>query len=204
MIDISIMVYTFLANGNVRNITPYLAPCSAAIMASNTNTVRQRRSHQLVRRLLKATEDPIILGDQRKDVGSSSSSRQEVGAKRKRKGDSVSSRTSNLDEEQIVRWHAQTLLAADQKMQEKSAVVERSRQKLVASMEINSSTDSQRKKARVTVGASRTPATDMMALHEPTFNKKRHAQERELKKMQKLKDALKTLQQQKKKRRKQK
>jgi len=149
-------------------------------------------SQQLVRKLLRATEEKdTILVPPAAGKKKSASARQQ-NKKRKRRGEE--DEAVAMTEDQIVDWHVQTLiLGVDRKMAARGSrnsnarAIEKTRRRL-----------DQRQEAKTTTaiqppgrGCGRTSAAQKTP--EPTFNKKRYEAEKKQKKLEKLRRALKTL-----------
>lgn len=143
-------------------------------------------SQQLVRKLLRATEDEnAALG------APAAGARQQNNKKRKRRGEEDEAAVE-MSEDQIVDWHVQTLiLGLDRKMAARglrnssARAIDKSLRRL-----------EQRQEAKPAIqppgsGCGRTSAAQKRP--EPTFNKKRYEAEKKQKKLQKLRRALKAL-----------
>jgi hypothetical protein len=146
-------------------------------------------SQQMVRKLLKAT--------------ASAAPEEEVSKKSKRKRHkdktALDEQQPAVTEQDVLAWHTQTLLVTDRKMaatgskHSNAAAFGKSLQKLERKIEME-----QNKRLKTVsqqgAGAARTSASSRaLQTNEPTFDKKRHEQEREQKKLHKLAKALKTM-----------
>lgn len=151
-------------------------------------------SHQLVRKLLNATSaEQEGHGTQKKDDSNQ--------AKRKRKNRVVDIDEPSVSEQDILAWHTQTLLVADRQMAATSFSKKNSNAAAFHKSLQNLERKQQAKRTRTTessrhggTGAARTStASDAQAMRLPTFNKKRHEEERQQKKLLKLAKALQTM-----------
>jgi hypothetical protein len=144
-------------------------------------------SQQLLRKLLKATapdEASPTLTSAEVNVRSDKKS-----PKRKRKQASDEAPIP-VDEETLLTWHAQTLLSTDRAMNARGsknsnkAVFHKSKRRLEKALD--RTREANNKAARTSNAAARTAPVTSHTLHEPTFDKKRHQEEKTKRKRLKL------------------
>lgn len=198
-----------LSNDNHRlNSSQSIVISLLSILKASATTTMTSVSQQLVRKLLKATapDEPAALVLKKESSSSSSAKKQKANRKRKHGLDAADEAANNaVTEQDVLRWHTQTLLVADRKMEasgsknSNASAFKKSLKKLEHTIETDRS---QRLKCSTTIllatagsGAARTATAAAQAhlVHVPTFNKMRHEEERQKNKMLKLAKVLKAM-----------
>lgn len=146
-------------------------------------------SRQLVRKLLKATEDVDFLEKPIKKT------------KRQRREESVEKEAASVED--VVRTQAKMLLILDRKMASKVdgpiSQISNAAGLTKAFNRIEKTSQRQKQPPPPPPAASRSSASQALRVHEPTFNKRKYRQEQEKNKAQELQKALKLLEKQRKK-----
>lgn len=167
-------------------------------------------SQQLVRRLLRATDDAappptaaVVVSN--KNESNPSRRPPQQTKRQRRKQDTVDATATSLTEQEALDWHVQTrLLNVDRQMAARgsqnsnSRAVDQSLQRLLDTTTAKTRASDSVQSAGVGVIRSGGRRLPPMHMPDPTFNKKRHEQEKKRKKMDQLKKALKSLEKDKK------
>jgi hypothetical protein len=146
-------------------------------------------SQQLLRKLLKATapdEGSRIVASAEPNVRSDKKS-----PKRKRKQESDEPQI-RVDDDTLLTWHAQTLLSTDRAMNARGsknsnkAAFHKSKRRLEQALVQTREANDKAARTAANAAAARTAPATSHTLHEPTFDKKRHQEEKAQRKRHKL------------------